>query len=244
MSKKKDQRSANDEGKGLESEANPSRKALASKASRPRSAHPKARPDEPVPTGSAIRETVSSRMPTSEEEMATLQRRADELVQLDEENGEQLDAEAYIRFRLGSKEHYGISHAFANEIIDVGQIVAVPCVPASVLGVVNRRGDLLTVLDLKQFFPVSETETIDTGRIIVVSNGEMTLGIHADEIIGEDRFVSSQLANPLPSQGVRNIQHVRGIHNGNVTILDMQALLSDESLIVDRKKSQPSLKAV
>jgi purine-binding chemotaxis protein CheW len=179
-----------------------------------------------------------SRMPVTKEAVRILQERADELAKTEQQAANATEGEAFICFRLGASEQYGISHEHASEIIEPGLITKVPCVPASIIGVVNRRGDLLTVLDLKQFFRMEDTGQTDSGRVIVVSNGELTVGIYADEIIGEARYDTSRLADPLPSDGVRNIFHVKGIHDGKVTILDMDALLGDEALVVDRNRDE------
>ena len=176
-----------------------------------------------------------SRMPHSREDKNILRERAAELAKLESDDQETVEAETFIRFRLGKSEEYGITHDHAEEIIDPGYITPVPCTPAVVMGIVNRRGDLLTVLDLKQLFKMEHTESTDAARVVVVSNGAVTLGIFTDEILGENSFESLQLADPLPSHGVQNIQHVKGIFEGKVTILDMEVLIADEALTVDDK---------
>jgi len=176
-----------------------------------------------------------SRMPKSQQDRKILRDRADELAKEVDEDVATVDAETFIRFRLGVTEQYGITHDHAREIIKPDRITPIPCTPPAVMGIVNRRGDLLTVLDLKQLFQMESTELTEIGRIVVVGNGNLTLGIYADEILGENGFDSSQLADPLPSLGVQNIQHVKGIFEGKVTVLDMEALLGDEALMVDHK---------
>lgn len=183
--------------------------------------------------GSAYR-----RMPSSSEDLDILRQRAQELAIVEEKTIIEDSKEAFICFRLGRTEHYGISYKHATEVISVDVIRPVPCVPRFVMGVMNHRGDLLTVLDLKQFFRMAETQLTDIGRIIVVSNDEITVGVYVDEILGGNQFEVTQLSQPLPSNGVKNINHVKGIFNGSVAILDLEALLGDETLMVDSKKNK------
>ena len=167
-----------------------------------------------------------------------LRQRADRLAR--EGNGIQHSGEteqAYVCFRLGAVERYGIPYVYTEEIIPVSDIAPVPCTPPFIAGVTNRRGELLTVLDIKEFFHTDKTELGDESRIVVVSGNGVTIGILVDEMIGNDGYRPMELSKPLPSDGISKPAYIQGIHRGQVTILDMGPLLRDESIMVNESVS-------
>ncbi len=138
----------------------------------------------------------------------------------------------YLRFRLGVVEQYGIPYPYLEELRYVGNLAQVPCTPTFVAGVVNHRGELLTVLDLKQFFQMSPLEHSNTTRIIVVKHAGVRVGLLVDEVDGNESYQSHELAPPLGSDGVSNKEYVLGTHTGRVTLLNIAALLNDPALRV------------
>lgn len=143
-------------------------------------------------------------------------------------------SDQFLCFRLGPVERYGIPYEHLQELLYVGNLAHVPCTPAFIAGVVNHRGELLTVLDLKQFFRMETVARTEEARIIVVQHGRMRVGLLVDGVDGNENYLATNLAPPMGSEGVSNIEHVLGIHGGNVTMLNVIALLADPSLTVGR----------
>jgi len=183
--------------------------------------------------GEAAPVTARSLMPSSEKERQILRQRALAMAQAIEKEEYSDHREEYLRFRLGDREEYGIPYEFLDEILHTTTVARVPCTPAHIAGVVNRRGEMLTVIDLQPFFKTRKTELTGDERIIVVSGDEMRIGILVDEVISNDRYIREQLAPSLVSDGVTNIDYVKGIYNGKVTILNMDILLSGSTLRID-----------
>jgi purine-binding chemotaxis protein CheW len=140
----------------------------------------------------------------------------------------------YLRFRLGAVERYGIPYPYLEELLYVGNLARVPCTPAFVAGVVNYRGELLTILDPKQFFRMPALAFVDEARIIVVKHAGMRVGLLVDAVDGNEEYQDSELSPPLSSEGVSNMEYVLGIHDGCVTLLNLKALLDDPALRVSR----------
>lgn len=161
-----------------------------------------------------------------EERALTIARQAGEQRQ---EQGNQ-----YLRFRLGAVERYGIPYQYLEELLYVGHLARVPCTPAFVAGVVNHRGELLTILDLKHFFHMPATAAGEESRIIVVRRAGMRIGLLVDGVDGNEEYQDTEIAHPLSSEGVSNMEHVLGIHAGSVTLLNMAAFLDDPALRVNR----------
>lgn len=138
----------------------------------------------------------------------------------------------YLCFRLGAVERYGIPYSYLEELLYVGNLARVPCTPAFVAGVVNHRGELLTILDLKQFFHMPGLPADDEARIIVVKHAGMRMGLLVDAVDGNEEYRDVELSPPLNSAGMSN--YVLGIHEGSVTLLNLPALLDDPALRVQR----------
>jgi purine-binding chemotaxis protein CheW len=91
----------------------------------------------------------------------------------------------YLTFALG-KEEYGLEILKVREIIGLMEITAVPRTPAYVRGVINLRGQVIAVVDLRAKFGLPATETTDQTCIIVVEirNGgrKLNTGIVVDHV--------------------------------------------------------------
>ena len=170
--------------------------------------------------------------PSSERDRRILKERAAIFArkETDETNA---SVDTYLHFRLGTSEQYGIPYKYAEEILYAGGLARVPCTPPFIAGIVNRRGKMLTVIDLKHFFRANGKEYGNDSRVIVISGAGLTVGVLADELFGNRDYHPSQLAPPLPSDGVSNLKYVMGIDRGIVTLLNMGEILGDPLLKVN-----------
>lgn len=138
----------------------------------------------------------------------------------------------YLRFRLGAVELYGIPYHYLDGLRYIGKLSQVPCTPKFIAGVVNYRGELLTVLDLKQFFRIPPLAQAGESRIIVVKHAGVRVGLLVDDVEGNEAYQRAELAPPLGSDGVTNMEYVLGIHDGCVALLNIEAMLNDPALQV------------
>ncbi len=183
---------------------------------------------QPLATSTSARSLV----PDDARSRSVLKERARLLARKEQEQ-QSASGDQYLRFRLGPVEWYGIPYRWLVELLYAQGIVRVPGTPGFIAGVVNHRGELLTVLNLHQFFHTQDAESGDQARILVVRNGSMKLGLVVDEVAGNEEYDPGALAPPLASEGVAKIEYVAGIHRGEVTMLDLQALLADPGIVVD-----------
>jgi purine-binding chemotaxis protein CheW len=87
-----------------------------------------------------------------------------------------------IVFRL-SREWYGVEITKVKEVIKVGKITYLPSSPEHVAGIVNLRGKILSVTDLKTIFSLPHEEPTDKTRIIAVESGMLETGFLVDEVV-------------------------------------------------------------
>ena len=111
----------------------------------------------------------------------------------------------YLSFRLDN-EWYAVEVAQLVEVLPPPRITRVPSVPAHILGVMNLRGEVLSVIDLKSFFGLDPGESSTEQAIVVVEHGDMVTGLLIDGIGDLVSLASEELSEepllPRESQGV------------------------------------------
>jgi len=138
----------------------------------------------------------------------------------------------YLTFVL-AEEEYGLEILKVREIIGLMDITAVPRTPAFVKGVINLRGKVIPVVDLRLKFSMPEAARTDQTCIIVVDMGQVEMGIIVDKV-SEVLDIEADEIEDTPSFGINlNTDFILGIGKagGKVTILlDINKVLSAEDL--------------
>ncbi|MFZ2629765.1 MAG: chemotaxis protein CheW [Rugosibacter sp.] len=169
--------------------------------------------------------------PTAEETQRILQARAQALARepaLAEAADESIEV---VEFLL-AHERYAIGLSSVREIAPMENLTPLPCTPAFVLGIVNLRGEILSVIDIGKFFDLPEKGLTDLNKIIVLQNGAMVFGILADVITGVRRIPLTGIQPSLPTlTGIRE-DYLKGVTAERTVVLDASRLLADESIIV------------
>lgn len=134
----------------------------------------------------------------------------------------------YLTFVLGMEEEYGIPIRHVQEIIGILPITPVPGSPGDVLGVINLRGKIVPVTDLRQKFGIMPGEPTSQTCIIVVSAHGVATGIIADRV-REVTEIKGDTIEPPPSFGVDvDVGHILGIATttaGARILLDIERAL-------------------
>lgn len=132
-------------------------------------------------------------------------------------------------------ERYAIESRFISEVAVLESLAPLPCVPAFVLGIVNLRGEMLPVIDLKRFFELPDKGLGDLNKIIVLRYGDVLFSVLADAIVGIRRILLADVHPPLPTLTVIGKDYLKGITPERLVILDGQKLLADESIVVQEE---------
>ncbi|MDA8093434.1 MAG: chemotaxis protein CheW [Betaproteobacteria bacterium] len=169
--------------------------------------------------------------PASPQEREVLHRRAVRLAYEKEREREAPAGELFLSVRLGAAERYGIPYAQVEEIVRPNGLTPVPCTPPAVAGVLSRRGQLITVLSLRQMLPMEGREAAaDAGRVTVVRAAGMTAGLLVDDVEGHQHWQASQLTPALPSPAILDPAWILGIHDGTTALLNLDALMKSLSI--------------
>lgn len=128
-------------------------------------------------------------------------------------------------FRLGV-EHYALDAVLVSSARTVEQITPVPAIPAFYRGVVNVRGQIITVIDLRLFFGMDVDLRDTPGELIVVRANELEIGVLAHHISGVTAIPETAL-EPL-----EDVRYARGMTRDRVILLDIARLFEDDRMVI------------
>jgi purine-binding chemotaxis protein CheW len=152
----------------------------------------------------------------------------------------------YLTFTLGG-EMYAVETLSVKEIIEYGHVTAVPMMPPSIRGVINLRGAVVPVIDLKARFGGRPTEATRRTCIVIIelggSEAHQVFGIVVDTV-SEVLEIPLAEIEPPPSFGARiRADFIRGmgkINGGFVILLNVDAVLSTDELSMLSEVAQHS----
>lgn len=136
----------------------------------------------------------------------------------------------WVTYRLGD-ETYGINVMQVQEVLRHTEIAPVPGAPDYVLGIINLRGNVVTVIDTRARFGLPSADTSDNTRIVIIESEEQVVGILVDSV-AEVVYLKSSEIDSAPNVGTEeSAKFIQGVSNrdGELLILvDLNKLLSDE----------------
>lgn len=135
-------------------------------------------------------------------------------------------------------ETYAIESSFVVEVYPLTEIVPVPNAPDFVLGIINVRGKIVSVVELKKFFELPQKGITELNKVIILRNSEMEFGILADAVHGSRSVYSSTLQKSLPTLTGLREQYLKGINSEPLVVLDAGKLLSDPKMLVGGTKAK------
>jgi purine-binding chemotaxis protein CheW len=170
---------------------------------------------------------------TREEIERILRARARSLAQRREQAAHRCEIEV-VEFRL-AHERYAFEASTVHDVWPLRELTPLPCTPPFFMGLVNARGRLVPVIDLKNFFDLPSSGITDLHHIVLLRNEVTELGVLADSI--ESAYgvpVNAVQASLATLTGIRG-EYLRGVTADRLVILDSAAILADPRLIVDEE---------
>jgi len=136
----------------------------------------------------------------------------------------------WVTFKLCG-EIYGINVMQVQEVLRYTEIAAVPGAPLYVLGIINLRGNVVTIIDTRHRFGLEPAEITDNTRIVVIESDKHIVGIMVDSVAEVVYLRQSEIETP-PSVGkddsAKFIQGVCNKQDELLILIDLDKLLSDE----------------
>lgn len=165
------------------------------------------------------------------EDQAILEARALALASQGDQGPEPGPSLELLLFQLAD-ETYGIAMDAVREVHHLRAYTPLPGTPQFLLGIMNLRGEIVSVVDLKKFFGLPERGLGELNKVIVIQGPGMEFGILADVILGLHAVALKEISPTPPTVDWAGAAYLRGVAPGGVIILDAQRLLEDDKLVV------------
>jgi purine-binding chemotaxis protein CheW len=168
-----------------------------------------------------------------------LQVRARTLAQEPEARAESENFLEVLEFSL-AYERYALETSWVREVYPLKELTPLPCTPAFVLGIINVRGQILAVIDLKRFFNLPDQGLSDLNKVIILRRRGLEVGLLADAVAGVRSIPWSALQASLPTLEGLSPDYLKGITPEALIILDAEKILTDPRLIVHEEVELPT----
>jgi|SRR5690625_206620 len=139
----------------------------------------------------------------------------------------------WVTFRL-EDETYGINVMQVQEVLPMTDIAPVPGSPPFVMGIINLRGNVVTVIDTRMRFGLSTCEPEDSSRIVVIESGDQIAGMLVDSVAEVIEVRASEVDT---APGVGNEESARYIY-GVVSRDEQLLILIDINRMLTREEWQ------
>ncbi len=171
---------------------------------------------------------------TEEAKGEILRRRARELAREDVQSQADEAPLEVLEFRL-AEETYALECLHIDEVYPLKSLTPIPGVPGFVLGIINIRGRIVSVIDLKVFFQLPPKGLNDLTRVIILHKPGFEFGVLAEEVLGTRSIPMEAIQPALPTlTGVRS-KYLKGIGTDRLIILDAVKLLGDEKMVINQE---------
>ena len=143
---------------------------------------------------------------------------------------EDTQKDKYLTFALGN-EFYGIEIKYVTEIVGMQSITEVPELPEYIRGIINLRGKIIPVMDVRLRFKKSPKEYNDRTCIIVVDISDISIGLIIDSVSEVMSIPEGDIVLPPEiNKGFNNkyIKNIGKVGKDVKLILDCNKLLNDE----------------
>ena len=169
----------------------------------------------------------------------------DELLDISDEDDTQKSK--YMTFKSGN-EHFGLGIQYVNEIIQIPSITAIPRTEDYIKGLINLRGKIIPVIDVRLRFKQEPFEYDDRTCIIVIIVNSVAVGLIVEQIaevieIKEENILPPPKAGRLDKTDHRLVYGIARVGNSVKLLLDPDKLLNDDDLsAIEQSNNMVSVK--
>jgi purine-binding chemotaxis protein CheW len=159
------------------------------------------------------------------------------LEQKRDRHGTDAELNQLISFEVGDEE-YGLEILRVKEVIRIREITRLPKAPRFVKGIINLRGDVIPIIDLRDRFGLEHKEYTIMTRVIVVDVESKLVGMVVDAASQVVRIPSDQIEPPPPIVGGISAEYIKGVGKLDdrlVILLNIDRILTVEEKVELRK---------
>lgn len=135
-------------------------------------------------------------------------------------------------------EYFGLNLEVVHEFSDVSKVTPVPCCPAHIIGNMNLRGEIVTLVDIRHLINLSVAGENRQKKVIIVRQEQLVAGITVDDIFDVIYVQSSQLTTApvaIHSASDEYLQGVASYQNKMMSVINLPRILSSGVLAVNEE---------
>lgn len=143
------------------------------------------------------------------------------------EEANKLETKQFVVFKLGNEE-YGIDTSKVTTIVRMMTIARVPKTPDFIKGVINLRGEIIPIMDLRARFHLEAIEHTEDTRITIIKVEEVVIGIIVDAVTEVMQFADDDIENVTNFSNNYSLDYIYGIGKMNeriITLLNLEKLV-------------------
>ena len=142
-----------------------------------------------------------------------------------------------VEFKL-DRETYAVALQYTREICPLENVTPLPGTPPFVLGIISRKGRIISILDFHTFFGLERTALSDRRRALVLHCDQpgipLMFGVAVDAVIGSRMILEHRIQPPPSTLNGPKSHYVKGISPNGTVLLDGEKILKDQDLIIDQ----------
>ncbi|GAB6057736.1 chemotaxis protein CheW [Desulfonatronum parangueonense] len=139
-----------------------------------------------------------------------------------------------VEFLL-SGERYAVESVHVREVLVPPDVTPVPCTPEHILGIINVRGKIVSVMDLRVLFGLPHSGSSSSDKTLILASENMEFGILAEELVGADAVALDAVHPPPATMQDGRGTYLRGVIGTDLILLDALKLLSDPTLLINEE---------
>ena len=140
----------------------------------------------------------------------------------------QVENVTFLQFDLGN-ESYGVKLLSVKEVITVPEVTPLPNGPSYFQGIMNLRGQIISIVDLRKKLGIKSKSNIDEDAVVIVDFDGVSIGLIFDSINKVLSFDLSQLVEIPEVQSQVNSKYIQGVHRGDeklTLVLDLAKIFN------------------
>jgi purine-binding chemotaxis protein CheW len=136
---------------------------------------------------------------------------------------------------LLAHERYALEFRFIREICPLKELTPLPRTPPFVLGIMNLRGQILSVIDFRRYVGLPDKGITEMNRVLILKSGDLEFGILADAILGMRVIPRGEMQQQPFETGI--LAHfIMGITPDGCIVLDGERILADRNIVAEERE--------
>ena len=139
-----------------------------------------------------------------------------------------------IEFNINNQK-YAFDIKYINEVFRPKKVTPIPCTPSFVVGIINFRGKILSVIDIRNFigFTSDTKDFSEVRQVIVVKINELEVGILVDNVLGYYSISLEEIQKNVLTLTEDRKEFIVGIARNSTMIIDIKNVMLSEKIIVN-----------